>query len=175
MSASASERRHDVLIQGGGLTGLALAAALGEIGISVAVVEASPLETLVSQPYDGRVIALALGSKRLLDSIGAWSRIEPEAEPILDIEVGEPGSLGRVHYDHSEVGDEPFGWIVENRVLRTALLATIATRPSVHLHAPRRSTEIERDAHGAKLLLDDGTVLRGRLLAVCEGPPLHHT
>ncbi|MEY4793147.1 MAG: hypothetical protein RL724_83, partial [Pseudomonadota bacterium] len=36
---------------------------------------------------------------------------------------GEPPSPFSLHFDHAEVGEEPFGWMVEARSLRIALHA----------------------------------------------------
>ncbi|MCB9945788.1 MAG: UbiH/UbiF/VisC/COQ6 family ubiquinone biosynthesis hydroxylase [Geminicoccaceae bacterium] len=173
MSNPYRERIHgervDVIVVGGGLTGLALAIAIGRVGARVAVIEAQTFETLVSAPHDGRVTAIALGSKRLLEGIGVWERMEGEAEAILDIEVGEPDSLGRVHYDHREIGDDPLGWIVENRVTRNALVDTVRGLETVRLIPSARVERIERDAGAVAVTTDSGEVLRGSLMAVCEG------
>jgi 2-polyprenyl-6-methoxyphenol hydroxylase-like FAD-dependent oxidoreductase len=64
--------RYDVIIQGGGLTGLALAAALGDAGVAVLLVEERPMPAMTDARFDGRVTAIARGSKQALASIGAW-------------------------------------------------------------------------------------------------------
>ncbi|MCB1833005.1 MAG: UbiH/UbiF/VisC/COQ6 family ubiquinone biosynthesis hydroxylase [Geminicoccaceae bacterium] len=169
MATSPAPSRFDTLIVGGGLTGLTLAIAIGRLGARVAVIEAQPLEVLASAPYDGRVTAIALGSKRLLEGIGVWPGMADAAEAILDIEVGEPDSLGMVHYDHSEVGDEPLGWIVENRVTRQALIEAASALDTVHVAAPARIDVIERDTGSVEVGLTNGERLRGAFLCVCEG------
>ena len=52
---------------------------------------------------------------------------------MLDIRVSEGASRLFLHYDHREVGDEPFGHMLENRVLRRALLERAEELPSVRL------------------------------------------
>ena len=47
------------------------------------------------------------------------------AEPIRDIRVSDGDARGRVsrsflHYDHRDMGDAPFGYMIENRLLRAA-------------------------------------------------------
>ena len=92
-----------------GLTGLALAAAVGGAGYRVLVIERAPLAQLVSAPYDGRVTAVARGAGSFLTEIGAWDGMAAAAEPILDIVVREGFSPIQVHYDHRAVGAEPLG------------------------------------------------------------------
>ncbi|BCX17200.1 MAG: 2-octaprenyl-3-methyl-6-methoxy-1,4-benzoquinol hydroxylase [Geminicoccaceae bacterium] len=167
--AVARPHRVEVAIAGGGLTGLALAAALGRAGTCLALVEQAPLASLVEPEYDGRVTAVARGSQRFLASLGAWPAIAPEAEPILEIVVREAGSPVGVHYDHREVGNEPLGWIVPNRTLRLALQTTIADLTDLDLFTPARIVAAETGTGGLRLELADGRAIETALLAVCEG------
>lgn len=159
----------DLAIAGGGLTGLALAAALGRAGAELAVIEQAPLAALVEPEHDGRVTAVARGSQRFLASLGVWPSIAPDAEPILEILVGEAGSPLGVRYDHREVGREPMGWIVPNRTLRLALQAAVAELPAVAVLAPARIATLEPGPFAIRLGLEDGRAVEARLLAVCEG------
>ena len=95
--AAAERQRVEVAIAGGGLTGLALAAALGRTGARLALVEQTPLARSVEPEHDGRVTAVARGTRRFLASIGAWAAIEPDAEPVA---VG----FGREHSAAGTVG-----------------------------------------------------------------------
>src|SRR5690606_42030250 len=106
------------------------------------------------------------GSRRLLEAIGVWPHLADEAQPILDIEVGERHSPLTVHYDHREVGGEPLGHIVENRVIRRALLRRIAepTGGALEVRAPERTGPGERGAPA----VDGGLATGGR----GRGPPV---
>lgn len=159
----------DVVVIGGGLTGLALACALGQAGATVALVEKVLLERLVEPAHDGRVTAVALGTKKLLEGIGAWRFMEREAQPIRDIEVAEAGSPARVHYDHREVGGEPLGWIVENRVIRTGLMRRLEELGEISVMAPATAAEVIRQPSRTEVVLGDGRRLRASLVAACEG------
>ncbi len=161
--------RYDLIIQGGGLTGLALAAAVGGAGAHVLLVEERPIPSTTTDLFDGRVTAIARGVKQALATIGAWDDMAGAAEPILEIEVAEQSSPVTVNYDYRDVGDEPLGWIVPNQAIRKALLAAIERCPEVVIRAPSTITELERDGHGVHATLSDRSRVRGSLLAVCEG------
>lgn len=169
MNRIGSDERADVIVLGGGLTGLALACALGHAGCRVVVVERAPLASLVEPTHDGRVTAIARGSRILLATIGVWRHVGEEAQPIRDIVVGEAGSPVRVRYDHREVGREPLGWIVPNRAIRQALMARLAELTDVRILAPATMASMERALTGAVVRLADGRELRGDLVAVCDG------
>lgn len=159
----------DILIVGGGMTGLTLALAGAAVGLSVAVVEPGPLARQKDAAFDGRVSAIAFGSKRMLEQLGPWRAMARDAEPILEIRVCDDESPLFLHYDHREVGEEPLGWIVENRVIRSALVDAVLARPEIRCFAPARLAALERDAAGVAAELADGTRLQARLLAACDG------
>jgi 2-octaprenyl-6-methoxyphenol hydroxylase len=162
--------RVDLLVIGGGLTGLALACAVAGEGLRVLLVERASLAATVAPPFDGRVTAIAPGSRRLLAAIGVWPALAADAEPILDIEVGERNSPLRVHYDHRQVGDEPLGHIVENRLIRGALLARTATLgDAVLLAAPDDVARLDRRGAAVTVRLESGLVAKATLCAVAEG------
>jgi len=159
----------DVLIIGGGIAGLTLCCALGGAGVSVALVEPLPPEHLASSSFDGRTTAVAAGSQAALDAIGVWEAMAPEAQPILDIRVSDGHSPLFLHYDHREVGEPALGYIVENRIIRAALLDYLKILPSVRLVAGRKVVELDRDGTMASATLDDDTVIKAGLAVATDG------
>ena len=67
----------DVLIAGGGLVGGSLAVGLVEGGLTVAVVDNLSQKDVVDAGFDGRAAAIAISSKKALNSLGLWKKIEP--------------------------------------------------------------------------------------------------
>lgn len=167
-------RQCDVVISGGGLAGLTLAAALCSAGLEVALVDAQAPEKVLAAPFDGRASAIAAGSRRILEGIGLWPLLAETAEPIRDIRVSD-GRMDRraspffVHYDSEELGLGPLGHIVENRDLRLALHRLLQQREGFRLHAPDLVVEARRDAGGAEVRLKSGMVIRARLVVAAEG------
>src|SRR5690606_23944202 len=94
------DTRFGLIIGGGGMTGLALACAVAGAGVPVRLIEQRALPETTALPFDGRVTAIAQGSRRLREAIGVWPHLADEAQPILGIEVGERHSPLTVHYDH---------------------------------------------------------------------------
>ena len=165
------ESRFDLIIAGGGMTGLALACAVAGARVPVLLVEQRALPATTEPPFDGRVTAISRGSRHLLEGIGVWPHLAHEAQPILDIEVGERHSPLTVHYDHRAVGGEPLGHIVENRVIRRALLrrSTELTTGALEVAAPDRAARIERRADAVEIALARGRRVRAGLLAAADG------
>lgn len=123
---------------------------------------------MVSAPFDGRASAIAHGSYQVLKASGVWDHVEDFC-PIDEIRVTDGDSPLFLHFDHREVGDEPMGFMVENRVMRRALLAAVEKLPSVTLFAPAEVASIERAVSGVTARLTDGREIRARLAVGAEG------
>ncbi|HZK91979.1 MAG TPA: UbiH/UbiF/VisC/COQ6 family ubiquinone biosynthesis hydroxylase [Stellaceae bacterium] len=171
-AAHVSGMRDDVelLVAGGGLNGLLLGVACADAGLAVAVVDRQDPATMLGEAFDGRASAIAYGSKLVLDGVGLWPAIAAEAEPIREIRVADDASPLFLHYNHRDLGrDEPLGYIVENRVLRRALIERARALPSLTLLAPQTVEAVARDEAAAVATLGDGTRLRARLVAAADG------
>lgn len=163
----------EVCILGAGPVGATLAAALAAGGVRAAVVDAAPLPPMEMPAFDGRAYAIALTSRRLLDAAGVWENLPEEPCPILGIQVadgrpGEHASPLSLHFDHAELGGEPFGWMVEARSLRVALNARLPSLPELSVFAPATAT-VERSAESVSIRLSSGQEIRARLVVGAEG------
>lgn len=168
-TGNAAGQNYNVLIIGGGMAGLILAAALGSAGVSTAVIEPLAPEKLLDPGFDGRTTAIAGGSRNALASIGVWPEMGDEAADILEIRVSDEHSPLFLHYDHAELDDGPLGHIVENRIIRSALLERLTTLSSVKLFFGRRVESLDREGQFARAFLSDGTTLVAQLAIATDG------
>jgi 2-octaprenyl-6-methoxyphenol hydroxylase len=160
----------ELLIAGGGLNGLVLGIACAGAGLPCTIVDRLSPAAMSRADFDGRSSAIAYGSQQVLDAIGLWPAIAPEAEPILEIRVADDNAPLFLHYDHRELGtDAPLGWIVENRVLRSTLIEHARSLPSLTLLAPAEVSRVDTSATGAAAVLSDGRWLTARLVAAADG------
>lgn len=162
----------DVLIVGGGLNGPALALALAGAGLSVAVIDARPLQARAESGFDGRAYALALASQRLLAAVGVWKGLT--AQPILKIvasdgRAGEGASPFALHFDAAEIEEGPMGFMVEDRHLYAAFVAGMAAEPGITLLSGESVVAQEIDPAQVSVTLASGRRLTGRVLVGCDG------
>ncbi|MGA0393167.1 MAG: UbiH/UbiF/VisC/COQ6 family ubiquinone biosynthesis hydroxylase [Rhodospirillales bacterium] len=159
----------DAIIVGGGLVGGALAQSLAGLGLHVAVVDRGNPQDWLDGRFDGRASAVALASQRFLDAIGLWSAMASEACAIEDIRVSEAKQPFFLHYDHRELGDVPFGYMVENRHIRKALYGTLNKNSNVEFHAPATIEKISRNSGQASVTLKSGITIEAPLLIAADG------
>lgn len=141
--SSNMEKDNSIVIIGGGMVGMALGIALAENGLPVTIVDREKPEVQLQPEFDGRVSAIAWGSYKFLEKIGVWKLLADNPEPIKDIRVSEFGSNLFLHFDHKEIGDQPFGYIVENRHTRHAMHIRAASLSNLKLLAPAELEEID--------------------------------
>src|SRR5580704_4267425 len=122
----------ELLVAGGGLNGLLLGIACADAGLAVAVIDRQDPVTMLGEAFDGRASAIAYGSRLVLEGVGLWPEVAPEAEPIREIRVADDDSPWFLHYDHRDLkSGAPLGYIVENRGLRRALIDRARALPTL--------------------------------------------
>ena len=160
----------DIVVAGGGASGLALAAAVGQAigqGVSIAVIDPAPL---AASEAPLRTVAIAEGPRRLLDQVGAWKAIEPKAQPILSMAImdGDVGDAVRLpHLNFAAKDSAPLAHMAFNADVVGALSARCD-----ELEVHRFTASVARWVQGkrvAEIGLSDGRVLRARLGVAADG------
>lgn len=159
----------DVVIVGGGLVGLTAAIALANQDYSVAIVDRAPMGDLTAKSYDGRASALAFATCRMLDALGLWERMEPNAQPINEIRVSDGPSLMHLHFDHKSLGDGPLGHMVENRHTRVALFSRALELSNITLLMNEGVKGIETSPKATTVELESGKSVKASLLIGADG------
>lgn len=106
----------DIAIVGGGPVGAALALALIGAGLSITMLEARS-----GTSADRRPIAVAHGSRQLLERLHAWPRLS--GTPINTVHVSQRGRFGRIAMSAHEAGLPALGYVIDY----VELFATLQT------------------------------------------------
>jgi 2-octaprenyl-6-methoxyphenol hydroxylase len=155
----------DVAICGAGPVGMALAALLARRGVPgsrIALIDGKSLGQAISDP---RSIALAWGSRLLLEDVKAWPL---PATAIHQIHVSRRGHLGRSLMQREEHDLEALGYVARYGDVVDAL-ARACERAGVQVLRPLRVSGIDEGADGVSLRLDDGRVLAAKIAVQAEG------
>ncbi|MGL4505613.1 MAG: FAD-dependent 2-octaprenylphenol hydroxylase, partial [Aeromonas sobria] len=160
----------DVVIVGGGMVGLGLAAALKHSALKVLVVEGQLPDPQLGEVADNRVSALSLASQQILRHVGAWDGMAARRLQAYDkMAVWEQDSFGHIDFDAASLRQASLGHIVENRVIQLALLEAIEGASNIQLLTPARAKTLQSGPAGALLLLEDGQAISAKLVVAADG------
>ncbi len=164
-----SQNNHyDVIIVGGGLSGLSLACMLGTIdGLSVACIDQDAPKDALKK--DERTTAISYGSSKILSRARVWNDMVTEGCPIEDIEILDGESSVLLQFLSAEVEDKPFGWIIPNTHIRTCLYDKIKSLKSVELIAPARVKDFDVSDDKADVILESDQTLTAKLIIGADG------
>jgi 2-octaprenylphenol hydroxylase len=159
----------DVAIVGGGVVGLALAAAFARWTQTRVIVLERQTRPPPPAGHDARTLALTAASERLLEGCGVWAHLDPvRLGRFRRMEVWEPGG-GRITFDSAELGAPALGTIVENRWLLAALTARLDREPLVTVRRGVSVTALAAGAEAARIELDDGSSVTTPLMVGADG------
>jgi 2-octaprenyl-6-methoxyphenol hydroxylase len=165
---------YDVLIAGGGLVGTTLALALGnDESLRIGLAESHLIDADSKNfHYDDRSVALAYGTRLILEQLGIWSLIAKDCESISDIHISERGRFGATRLNAREERVSALGYVVENHVLGNALLGELARRSNVQLLGGCSVVAFEQGEDAASVSLEcngKSSQLQARLLVAADG------
>ncbi len=161
---------YDIVIVGGGMVGSALACALGDTALKVALLDRAPAATPPVHGHDLRVSAMTLASQAFFENVGAWEGMaRRRVAPVREMQIWDAGGSGSIHFSAAEIGEACLAWIVENSVIQAALVERLHQFTNVHYLCPVETADIVLAADGASVTLKDGRQLRARLLVGADG------
>lgn len=174
MSSSRKIITHDVIISGGGASGLTAALLMAQAGLNVAVIDPAPLSQFKIKAPEGRTSALMQSAIRTLIRTGAWENCLPHGAPleilrIIDDSTGGKNAQIETDFPAADIGLDYFGINIPNNILRAALAVKAAKAKNITLYDQRTLSDFTGDDFGVTATLSDGTTLRSRLLVGADG------
>jgi 2-octaprenylphenol hydroxylase len=153
------------------VVGLALAALLCRERLHIAVIESQP--TIAADgnvEYDLRTLALTHASASILRAAGAWTHVLAKRHGCFRrMEVWDEHSQGRIRFDSAQLAEPTLGYIVEQRLLRTALEQALRERANVLWHRPASLCSCSVGEERLILKLAGGEAFATRLLVGADG------
>jgi 2-octaprenyl-6-methoxyphenol hydroxylase len=123
---------------------------------------------------DGRAFAVWAGAKAVLEGLGVWDAIAPEAQMMTSIEISDSAlSDGirptRLTYDASMPDGRAAAFMVPARALSAALYHSVKDEPSVSWIVPAEAESLMLGEHAAEITLRDGEAISAPLCIAADG------
>jgi len=161
--------KADIVIVGGGPSGLCFAASLRNLPLRIVLVDRLPRETLADPPYDGREIALTQKSAKLLRELEVWEKL-PSAEisELRGARVLNGTSLQGLELGPGRASARELGFLLSNHLIRRAAWETVQGQANLTIVAGARVSSVASDEYGARVNLDTDEVLDARLVVAAD-------
>ena len=158
----------DVAIIGAGPLGMTLALMLAATSARVVLIDAGAPGAAGADP---RALALAYGSRQLLERLGAWNGAAATA--IAQVHISQRGGFGRTLLDTDDYASPALGYVMRYRELVAALAARLPAQQRLD-HCRVEAIDMAADNTRATLTLRHAGVackLGARLVIHAEGTP----
>jgi 2-octaprenylphenol hydroxylase len=171
----------DIAIVGAGLVGAALAAALKNGGLSVALIDNQTEDRLQKNlsggvsvnDFEPRVSALTMASQSLLTELGVWQKIKPsQIQAYQKMKVWDELGTASIEFDSAELYQDSLGCILENQNIIAALHSVLADQANLKTFLGDKLTSIkliETEADQHLLTLESGQLIQCKLLVAADG------
>jgi 2-octaprenyl-3-methyl-6-methoxy-1,4-benzoquinol hydroxylase len=161
---------REIIVIGGGMVGALSALLLANQGDTLHIVEKHIFSMpQLDDPFDLRVSAFSVQSKRLLEEAGVWNDLpQNRVCAYKSLHTWEKDSQ-KLIFSSDDIGAEQLGYIAENRWIQAVLWQRLRQMPNVHIYENLQITKIDQTNKQVNVPLSDQTAIQGELLLACDG------
>lgn len=172
MTFTDQSNKMDIIIAGGGISGLTAALLFARKGFDVCVLEPFPLPSLDNITPGNHTSALMNGSTAVLEQTGAWKDCAPYIAPLETLRIIDDSTSTKnaitADFHADEIAQDQFGMNVPNNVLRAALVKQVVATKNITVHTAKL-VSCDPQAAGISAALDNGETINAKLLVGADG------
>jgi 2-octaprenyl-6-methoxyphenol hydroxylase len=160
---------YDLVIVGGGIVGLTLAAALKDSGLNILLIEAKVTSAAVAK---GQAYAVHMLSARIFQGIGIWDKILPNIEKYNQVCLSDADYPDVVKFQTADLGTSELGYVAEHYALLEPLQQFVHNCANVTYLCPAEviKTENQLDIVKITIKINETTQeIRSKLLVAADG------
>jgi len=160
---------YDLVIVGGGIIGLTLAAALKDSGLSVLLIEAKVASVAVAK---GQAYAVHMLSSLIYQGIGVWDKILPQIAKYCHVRLSDADYPEVVEFATGDIGTPELGYVAEHQALLQPLQEFVQNCPNVTYLCPAEvvNTQYQKDIVEINVKIADQVhTVKSKLLVAADG------
>ncbi|MCC5637726.1 FAD-dependent hydroxylase [Nostoc sp. CHAB 5844] len=162
---------YDLVIVGGGIVGLTLAAALKNSGLNILLIEAKVTSASVAK---GQAYAVHMLSALIYQGIGVWDKILPYIAKYRHVRLSDADYPDVVEFESADIGKSTpeLGYVAEHQALLQPLQEFVQKCPNVNYLCP---AEVVNTQHQQDIVAIDIKIsgqiytVRSKLLVAADG------
>ena len=124
------EIRNDILIIGGGLTGLLAAYTFSRLGLNICILDKFNFFDQTNNKADLRTTAVAEGSKEFFEKINIWAKLNKDAQLIKQIKVINRTEANILKFKNKKINNN-LGYIIRNSLIKKSLIKLIKGKKNI--------------------------------------------
>jgi 2-octaprenylphenol hydroxylase len=162
---------YDIVIVGAGIVGATAALALAHTtSLRIALLDAREISAVWDAAQrEQRVSAITLASQRIFQQLGVWEEIETRRiSPYRHMLVWDAAGKGKIQFDSAALELSALGYIVEDQVVRAALLDALRNT-SVTLLAPVSLLAYENKISHSEITTASQEIISAKLMIGADG------
>ncbi|AIY65963.1 FAD-dependent monooxygenase [Pseudoalteromonas piratica] len=163
-------KQVQAIVVGGGCIGLSAALGLANLGKKVLLIDAGKPANVNNEEFGLRVSAISKASQALFENLGIWQGIQAQRlAPYTDMDVRDKDSIGRIHFSSNDLELTELGHIVENEVIRQALINKCESHSNLEVLFETPYSSIHQTDEQVLVTLASGEPVMAELLIACDG------
>ncbi|MBD2213138.1 FAD-dependent hydroxylase [Nostoc linckia FACHB-104] len=160
---------YDLVIVGGGITGLTLASALKDSGLSILLVEAKVASASVAK---GQAYAIHMLSALIYQGIGIWDKMLPQIAKYQRVRLSDADFSEVVEFETADLGTPELGYVAEHQALLYPLQEFVRDCANVTYICPAEvlRTEYQKDIVAIEIkVAEEIRTVRSKLVVAADG------
>jgi len=157
----------DILVVGGGLSGLLTAYAISLTKIKVIIIDEGDFDIKNKFLSDLRTTAVAEGTKVFFEKIFLWNKIKSHAEPIKKIRVFDRKIKNNLLF-HNAKGKKNLGYVVKNSIIREIIIESLHSKKNITILKRSTLIKIENRPNSIEAFTNNG-LISTKLLVAADG------
>ena len=161
------EFNSDLIIVGGGLTGLLSAYVLSQLNVQICLVDAGKIFSNKKKITDYRTTAISEGSKAFFQEVKIWEKLKKHSERIKYISVLDRKKSSKIKFiTPSNVSN--LGYVIKNSIIKDEIIKLIKKKKNINILENTSLKKIIISDNGVKAILSK-EIINSKLLLSADG------